>query len=178
MKSGDLFTLFGPQIGVDSLGQPEFKNEIYDPATSRPDPKNPAAVLHDATLPATLFQPIKSIQQPAGSFDKVFSCAKIWVLRLAAGVCFPQSSNFDKLQSLRSTVSIAVDHRFRNNDTLFGRYNRSNIDLTTPESLPGYLHTLGNFAQTVSAGYPRLFLNNEHPEPALRLYQHQCNPDR
>ncbi len=35
MKSGDFTSWLGSQIGTDALGRPVFKNEIYDPTTTR-----------------------------------------------------------------------------------------------------------------------------------------------
>jgi hypothetical protein len=152
MKSGDFSALLGPQVGVDSLGRPEFKNEIYDPATSRPDPKNPAAVLRDP-FPGNII-PANRINPAAALLIKKYYPAPN--LNVPASV-LPNLQFSGANSTASDQVGIRIDHRFRNNDTLFGRYNRSNINLTTPESLPGYLHTLGNFAQTVSAGYTHLF---------------------
>ena len=38
-RQGDFSSILGSQIGTDSLGRPVFKNEIYDPSTTRPDGK-------------------------------------------------------------------------------------------------------------------------------------------
>ncbi|MFZ0590115.1 MAG: TonB-dependent receptor, partial [Bryobacteraceae bacterium] len=54
-------------------------------------------------------------------------------------------------------TGIRVDHRFGDNDTLFGRYNRSNATLLRPESLPTYQQSLVNYAQTFALGYTHLF---------------------
>jgi len=37
MRGGDFSQWLGPQIGTDQLGRPILQNEIYDPATTRPD---------------------------------------------------------------------------------------------------------------------------------------------
>lgn len=152
MQSGDFSALLGPQIGVDSLGRPEFKNEIYDPATSRPDPTNPAAIIRDP-FPGNII-PTDRINPAAALIIKKYYPAPN--LNVAAGV-LPNLQFNGSNSTASDQVGIRIDHRFRNNDTLFGRYNRSNLNLTTPQSLPGYLHTLGNFAQTVSADYTHLF---------------------
>src|SRR5882724_12054332 len=48
MKSGDFSSVLGTTpIGTDSLGRPEFANEIYDPYSSRPDPNNPGKVIRN-----------------------------------------------------------------------------------------------------------------------------------
>ncbi|MGC2160303.1 MAG: carboxypeptidase-like regulatory domain-containing protein, partial [Silvibacterium sp.] len=38
MISGNFSSVLGSQVGTDSLGRPEYANEIYDPLTSTPDP--------------------------------------------------------------------------------------------------------------------------------------------
>jgi len=35
MKNGDFRSWLGAQVGTDALGRPVFKNEIYDPTTTR-----------------------------------------------------------------------------------------------------------------------------------------------
>src|SRR6201997_1913864 len=46
--AGDFSAVKGTtQIGTDSLGRPEYPNEIYDPETSRPDPAKPGLYLRD-----------------------------------------------------------------------------------------------------------------------------------
>jgi len=47
MVAGDFSALLGAQVGSDSLGRPEYANEIYDPLTSRADPANLGTFLRD-----------------------------------------------------------------------------------------------------------------------------------
>ncbi len=61
MRMGDFSSILGSQIGTDSLGRPTYTNEIFDPTTSRPDPKNPGNVIRDQFL-ATKFPRLRSIQ--------------------------------------------------------------------------------------------------------------------
>ena len=57
-------------------------------------------------------------------------------------------------------TGIRIDHRFGDNDTLFGRYNRSDANLLRPESLPTYQQTLENYGQVFALGYTHLFNAN------------------
>jgi len=41
MRQGDFSAVLGPQVGVDSLGRPILQNQIFDPATSRANPRKP-----------------------------------------------------------------------------------------------------------------------------------------
>ena len=47
MTTGDFSALLGAQTGIDDLGRPIYQNEIYDPATSRPDPIHPNLTIRD-----------------------------------------------------------------------------------------------------------------------------------
>lgn len=39
MRTGDFSQFLGAQLGTDALGRPIYRNEIYDPSTTRPDGK-------------------------------------------------------------------------------------------------------------------------------------------
>jgi hypothetical protein len=150
MQKGDFSALLGAQVGVDSLGRPEYQNEIYDPATSRADPTNPNAILRDP-FPGNK---LTSINPAAALIAKKYYPAPN--LNVAANV-LPNYKFTGSTAIASDQVGVRIDHHFSNSDTLFGRYNRSNINQTSPESLPGYLHTLANYAQTAAAGYTHLF---------------------
>ncbi|MEO8735891.1 MAG: TonB-dependent receptor [Edaphobacter sp.] len=152
MQKGDFSALLGPQVGTDSLGRPEFKNEIYDPATSRPDPNHPGAILRDPfpgnIIPTDRISPAAPI-----ILQKYYPAPNLNV----APTVLPNFLFSGVNATASDQAGIRIDHRFHNNDTVFGRYNRSNINFTTPEPLPGYIHDLGNYAQTVAVGYTHLF---------------------
>ena len=155
MTKGDFSALLGPQVGTDSLGRPEFQNEIYDPATSRPDPNHPGAVLRDP-FPGNII-PVNRINPNATLIlQRYFPSPN---LNVAANVL--PNIEFPGTNATASDVTgIRLDHRFRNNDTLFGRYNRSNATLTYPEQLPapGFLNgAKNNYAQVYAIGYTHLF---------------------
>ncbi len=152
MRTGDFSALLGSQVGVDSLGRPEYQNEIYDPATSRPDPKNPGAVLRDP-FPGNVIPAARINATAPIILQKYYPQPNLTV---APGVL--PNLQFSGTTAIASDVAgIRIDHQFKNNDTLFGRYNRSNANNTTPEALPGYLGVLLNYAQAVGAGYTHLF---------------------
>ncbi len=161
MQAGDFSAVLGPQVGIDSLGRPEYQNEIYDPATSRPDPKNPSAVLRDPfpgnIIPKNRIDPTAPI-----ILQKYYPAPN---LNVAANVL--PNYQFSGTTAVASDVfGIRLDHAFKNSDTVFGRYNRSNANNTTPEPLPGYLGVLLNFAQGVAAGYTHIF----NPSTILNLH--------
>jgi hypothetical protein len=152
MAGGDFSALLGAQVGTDDLGRPEFKNEIYDPTTSRPDPVNPNLIIRDPFLNNII---------PAGRINaasalmltKYYPAPNMNV----APTVLPNLS-FTGVTAIASDVyGVRLDHRFGNNDTVFGRYNRNNATQNTPEALPGYLHSVINYAQQLVFGYTHLF---------------------
>ncbi len=152
MTGGDFSALLGAQVGTDNLGRPEYKNEIYDPATSRRDPTNSSLIIRDPfannIIPAGRINPAASLL-----LAKYYPAANMNV----APTVLPNLA-FTGVTAIASDVyGIRLDHRFRNNDTLFARYNRDNATQTTPESLPGYLHSVINYAQQLVVGYTHLF---------------------
>ncbi len=152
MRTGDLSALLGPQIGSDSLGRPEYKNEIYDPATSRPDPKNPAAVIRDP-FPGNVIPQSRVNSASTLLIQKYYPLPNLNV----AATVLPNIQFNEPNSTASDQVGIRIDHRFRNNDTLFGRYNRSNINRASAEPLPGYVHTATNYAEAIALGYTHLF---------------------
>ncbi len=99
-------------------------------------------------IPSTLFNPSSLLV-----LQKYYPLPN---LNLAEGA----NPNYE-FQGNNNTASdqtgIRIDHRFGDNDTIFGRYNRSNQNLIRPESLPTYIQSLNNYAQTVALGYTHLF---------------------
>ena len=152
MRKGNFSAILGPQVGTDSLGRPEYQNEIYDPATSRPSPTNAAVVLRDPfpgnVIPQNLISPTAPL-----ILNKYYPLPN---LNVAPGV-LPNLSFVGDNSTSSDVTGISIDHQFKNNDSLFGRYNRANINRNTPEPTPGYVHTTTNYAQTVAAGYTHLF---------------------
>jgi hypothetical protein len=154
MAGGDFSALLGAQVGTDDLGRPEYKNEIYDPATSRPDPINPSLIIRD---------PFQGNMIPSGRINSASALllAKYYPapnLNVAAAVL--PNLQFAGITAIASDVyGVRLDHRFKNNDTIFGRYNHDNATQTTPEGTPGYLHSVVNYAQQLVFGYTHLFGN-------------------
>ena len=154
MTKGDFSALLGAQVGTDCLGRPEYANEIYDPLTSRPDPCHSGSSLRDPfpgnIIPANRINPDAQL-----ILQKYYPAPN---LNVAANVL--PNIQFNAADTTASDVTgIRIDHRFRNNDMLFGRYNRSNANLLAPEQLPspGFNHVTSNYAQEYAVGYTHLF---------------------
>jgi hypothetical protein len=139
-------------IGIDSLGRPEFANEIYDPTSSRPDPAHPGEFLRDP-YPGNV---IPSNQLNAAS------------LALAARY-FPKpnlSVPEGALNNFVSTVPVTVksdvfgfrlDHQFTANDTAFLRFNRSQANKIGPQNYNTSTTGTRNYAQVGALNYVHTF---------------------
>ena len=152
MRAGDFSGILGPQIGTDSLGRPILQNQIFDPNTTRPDPTNPLNVIRDAfpgnMIPSTRLNSVTQLV-----LQKYYPLPN---LNVAQGV-LPNLQYTGANNTSSDQTGIRIDHRFGDNDTLFGRYNRSNANLLRPEGLPTYQQTLQNYGQTLALGYTHLF---------------------
>ncbi|HLH05211.1 MAG TPA: TonB-dependent receptor [Bryobacteraceae bacterium] len=152
MRNGDFSGILGAQVGVDSLGRPMYANEIYDPLTSRPDPTHPGTILRDP-FPNNVIPTARLNATTLLVLQKYYPQPNLNVgPSVLPNYEFTGSNNTQSDQT-----GIRVDHRFGDNDTIFGRYNRSNATLLRPESLPSYQQSLVNYAQTFALGYTHLF---------------------
>ena len=152
MRNGDFSGVLGSQIGTDSLGRPLYQNEIFDPSTSWPDPKNPTNIIRDPypgnMIPTNLLNSASLL-----TLQKYYPLPNLNVGPTAS----PNYQWAGGNDTATDQTGIRVDHKFGDNDTLFGRYNRSNATLLRPEGLPTYQQSLVNYAQTVGLGYTHIF---------------------
>ena len=159
MRTGDFSALLGPQIGIDDLDRPEYQNEIYDPATSRPDPINPNAIIRDP-FPGNIIPSDRINPNAPQILSKYYPLPN---LNVAANVL--PNYQFPAANLLASDqVGIRIDQRINDNNTIFGRYNRSNINASNPEALPGYVtantpyvNTPLQYSQEYALDYTHLF---------------------
>ncbi len=134
-------------IGTDPLGRPIFQGEILDPATTRlvngklvrdpfsgnmilPTRINASALLYAQTL------------YPAPNFGGGSLPNLIW----------SQSQAIDSDQ-----FGVRLDHRFHNNDTIFGRFSLINTDQSSPLGLPTTPLLQQNYARQWMLAYTHLF---------------------
>ncbi len=162
MIRGDFSGVLGPQVGTDSLGRPEYANEIYDPLTSRPDPQNPGAFLRDP-FPGNIIPANRLNPSTLGVIQKYYNLTPN--LNVAEGV-LPNYQFTAQTSTLSDVFGVRMDHKFSNNDTVFLRLNRSNAHALYPEALPGYSYVLSNFANQAAVGYTHLF----DPNTILQLH--------
>ncbi len=158
MDQGDFSGVLGAQVGTDSLGRPEYANQIYDPLTSRPDPANPGAFLRDPfpgnIIPADRINPSSAI-----IIQKYYPAPNLNV-----GPTVIPNYQFTGATTTDSDVFGArVDHQFNQNNTLFARFNRSNARTTEPNhftgpaTIPGFSEQIINYSQQGAAGITHLF---------------------
>jgi hypothetical protein len=151
MRNGDFSAFLGPAIATDTLGRSVARGQIYDPSTTRPDPARPGLFLRDPFAGNII--PTSRLSNSA-----LLTLSKYYPLpNLAVG-----PTVFPNLLAARPTAidsdqyGIRLDHRFSNNDTLFGRFNYANPTQTSPEALPTYSQSLKNKARSIAVGYTHL----------------------
>jgi len=150
-RSGDFSAFLGPQIGTDTLGRPVYQGAIYDLASTRPDPSKPGSFQKDAFLNNMI--PTSRLSGTAMQMlAKYYPLPNLPV----GGAVFPNllftaptSVNDDKM-------GIRIDHRFMNNDALFGRFNYTDPEQVTPAGLPTINRTISNGTRGVAIGYTHL----------------------
>jgi Carboxypeptidase regulatory-like domain/TonB dependent receptor len=161
MDAGDFSGVLGAQVGTDSLGRPEYANEIYDPLTSRPDPKNPGASLRDP-FPGNVIPPNRFNPSSLLVIQKYYPAPN---LNVAEGVL--PNYQFTGVTATDSDVfGGRIDHQFNQNNTFFVRFNRSNQRRTAPETVPVFSSELINYSQQAAAGFTHLF----NPTTILNLH--------
>jgi hypothetical protein len=152
MLSGNFSGVLGAQVGVDSLGRPEYANQIYDPFTSRPDPANPGQSLRDP-FPGNIIPTNRLNPQALLILQKYYPAPNINV---------PEGTlpnyQFSGATTIASDIfGGRIDHQITQNDTIFARFNRSNQNRTSPQDFPTYVHTLSNYGQQAAVGYTHIF---------------------
>jgi Carboxypeptidase regulatory-like domain/TonB dependent receptor-like, beta-barrel len=152
MRQGDFSAVLGLQAGADSLGRPYYQNQIFDAATSRPDPANPANIIRDP-FPGNIIPQSRLDPSTQLVLQKYYPLPN-----LAVGPnVVPNYQFVSSTATNNDQYGIRADHRFGDSDTIFGRFNRSAPLLTRPEGLPTYRQTLDNYARTAAVGYTHLF---------------------
>src|SRR5580704_11678037 len=140
------------QIGTDSLGRPEFANEIYDPATSRADPAHPGEFLRDpfpgniipaqdlnaASLAiAARYYPTPNLNLPEGALNNFVSTVPV---------------------TIKSDIfGIRLDHQFTANDSAFALFNLSNQNQISPLNFNTSFTGIRNYAQVGALSYVHTF---------------------
>lgn len=133
---GNFSQILGPQAGLDALGRPIYKNEIFDPATTRTAPNG-----------KSVRDPFPGNIIPPNRFDS--SAAKVallWPTPNRAGLV----QNFYALD-LAGVQSITqfderVDYQPTPKDTIFERVS-ANLNDTPSNIIPGFPATISSLGE-------------------------------
>ena len=164
-------------IGTDSLGRPEYANEIYDPTTSRPDPAHPGEFLRDP-FPGNII-PSQDLNAASQAFAARYYPKPN--LNVAEGA----------LNNFVSTVPVTIksdifgfrlDHQFTPNDTAFLRFNRSSANKIAPLNFNTSTAGTRNYAQVGALSYvhtfnPQTILNFRFAYSYTNNYSNYGQPD-
>ena len=155
MQKGDFSGVLGAQVGTDTLGRPEYANELYDPLTSRPDPAKPGEFLRDP-FPGNKIPTARINPSTAAILRKYYPLPN---LNVPEGV-LPNFEYTGNTSTASDVFGIRLDHRFTENNNMFIRFNRSNQHVTRPEPFPAYTNSLSNYTQQADVGFTHLFNAN------------------
>jgi len=161
MIAGDFSGVLGAQVGTDSLGRPEYANQIYDPFTSRPDPSNPGQSLRDP-FPGNVIPKGRLNQASLLILQRYYPAPN---LNVSEGTL--PNYQFSGATATDSDIfGLRLDHQLTQDDSIFLRFNRSNQHRVSPQDLPTYVHTLSNYTQQAALGYTHIF----NPRTILNLH--------
>ena len=113
MKGGDFSALLGPQIGMDAAGRPILRNEIFDPSTLH---MMNGALVRDQ-FPGNVIPP--KFITPVGSNVVNLYPDPNGAVTAASGLYTSSPGKTDNFNQFTTRV----DHRFNDNNSLFGRYS-------------------------------------------------------
>jgi hypothetical protein len=152
MVNGDFSGVLGTKIiGTDSLGRPEYANEIYDPETSRPDPAHPGEYLRDPFLGNMI--PPGRINSASTTILKRFYPAPN--LPVADGVL--PNYTFSAVNAIASdNFGARLDRQLTAKDAVFARFNRSKARSDASQALPTVILNVINYYQQAVVGYTHL----------------------
>ena len=153
MRGGDFSAVLGTTpIGTDDLGRPEYANEIYDPYSTTPDPKDPSRIIRNPYLNNTI--PKGQLNSAAlAILSKYYPSPNLTV---APGV-LPNYAFNGNTSTKADQAGMRADHQFNQNNLVFFRYNRSMNNVTSPESFPGYSGEKNNYSLAYAGGYTHIF---------------------
>jgi hypothetical protein len=139
-------------IILDSKGNPEYANEIFDPTTSVYDP---VAKVYNRTPFANNTIPTSNLNAASLAYAAQFYPDPN--MNVAEGVTPNYKSTVPT--TIKSDIfGLKLDHRFTANDTMWGRYNRSNAHEVEPNYLGNIVHFVDqNFFQVGALGYTHMF---------------------
>lgn len=151
-RNGDFSSqLTTNQIGSDCLGRPIFQGQIYNPSTTRLCPGSTTDYVRD---------PFTNNQIPTSMFDpsSLLYLQKYYPMPNTANPNVNQNLFFSSpIQINNDQWGVKIDHLFKNNDTLFGRFNYTDPTKIRPEGLPTYSGSTVNKAVSIATGYTHMF---------------------
>ena len=153
MRGGDFSSVLGTTpIGTDSLGRPEYANQIYNPYSTTVDPNQPGKIVRNP-YPNNVIPTDQLNSAALAILTKYYPEPN---LNVAPGV-LPNYAFTGNTSTKADQFGIRIDHQFNDSNTVFFRYNRSNNNRTSPEGFPGYQGILSNYSRAFAGGYTHLF---------------------
>ncbi len=128
-KSGDFSSILGEQVGVDALGRPAYRNQVFDPNTSRPvtNAQGQQVIVRDP-FPGNRI-PTNRLSPAALKIQQLFPLPQ-------TSANFANYSSFGGIKDDNYEYDIKIDHNFSEKDKIMGRFSVRKTDNTPAQPFP------------------------------------------
>ena len=125
-RRGDFSSVLGPQLGSDALGRPVYRNQIFDPLTTRTvrDAQGRDVIVRD---------PFPGNVIPTSRFSPAALKLQSYFPQPKTGATFANYSDFGSNVTNQYALDLKVDHHISNNDKLMGRYSQNHNNSVMPQ---------------------------------------------
>jgi Carboxypeptidase regulatory-like domain len=161
---GNFTDLLGGPAGVsNALGQPILKGELFDPLTTRPVVAGEVDPLTGLTATTTGY--VRSPLECNGVLN-VICPSRLFAASLSYATLYPNPNFTSSLGNLiadqnqptdNNQFGVRIDHTFRNNDTLFGRFSWFKSTKNGVGALPDTPILQTNIGVSTALGFNHVF---------------------
>ncbi len=131
-KAGDFSSLLGEQVGVDALGRPALRNQIFDPATAR-------TVTNSAGVSTVVRDPFPGNRIPIDRMSPAaLNIQELWP-DPQSSANFANYNAFGGVSDDNHEYDIKIDHNFSDADKIMGRFSLRNTNSTPAQPFPNPL---------------------------------------
>ena len=146
VRRGDFSELLGESLGTDCLGREVRRGQIYDPRSTRDDPRCPQGIVRD---------PFRDNRIPA-----IHPVAQAWLQYIYPQANTAGTPNLVLAQSTRQDSDqwgMRVDQNISERQRLFGRLSMYDYSRRTPNPLPSNISLSVNTGANVAFNYNFIF---------------------
>lgn len=128
-RAGDFSSILGPQAGTDALGRPVFRNQIFDPLTSR-------TVTNAAGQHVVVRDPFPNNRIPANRLSPAALKVQELFPLPQLNADFANYNAFGSVKDDPTEWDAKIDHHFAAGDTIMARYSFRKTDQLPAQPFP------------------------------------------